>query len=190
MTYYNINYILRFQMKRWGIGLAVFFTFSANSCAPKKPSNNQYDSWRLVYKHDKEGNVIFGDKQELINSVRSGSSIKVGWGGPRISDSTQTLEHLTNGNFISILNNQDVFVQVEQIIGQRPFFTNDSLKIQFRPSNKWTAIIGSNGYMTGLMTDYLNDSIVSEGNERKIGVAWFVSNQSSRTYAPLWNIKQ
>ena len=111
--------------------------------------------WQLVYKNDANGNAVYGNKAELLDAVRLGYPIRIGWGGTRV-------EHVADADFLTIFNGDEVFAQIKPIIGQRPQMSDDSLKIAFRPNNKWVKIAGTNGYSTSLMTNYLQDTIVGK----------------------------
>ncbi|MEM7380801.1 MAG: hypothetical protein AAF361_06325 [Bacteroidota bacterium] len=144
------------------------------SCETKSNSDTDNNDWILVYRNDRDGRALYGDKQKLIDAVRNGLPIRIGFGGRGRTDSTRSVEHLTEAKFLTIANNREVFAQVPQILGQLPFLADDTLKIQFRPENKWVKICGTNGYSTGLMVDFINDSLVSPGKDGKAGTSWFV----------------
>ena len=61
----------------------------------------------IAYKNDKEGNTIAGSKQRLIESIRGGAEIKIGWGGKGKSHS---IEHLSEPIWIAVLNEAEVMV--------------------------------------------------------------------------------
>ncbi|NAS13205.1 hypothetical protein [Poritiphilus flavus] len=160
------------------------------SCETRSNTEVSVNEWILVYRNDRNGNALYGDKQKLIDAVRNGLPIRVGFGGRGRKDSTRSVEHLTEAKFLTITNNREVFAQVPQILGQLPFLADDSLKIQFRPENKWVKICGTNGYSTGLMVDFINDSLVSPGVDGRAGTSWFVQIENIdkiTTADPLWD---
>jgi len=156
----------------------VFVLFWMMSCQEASEMNNRINtsgtSWQLVFKNDRNGDPVFGDKATLLDAARNGTPIRVGWGGKLRRDSTKTLEHYGEGVFLTILNEEDLFVQLPQIVGQQPFFDPDSLKIRFRETNKWTRMVGTNGYALGLMIDIKNDSVLSNGLDRKAETSWYI----------------
>jgi len=159
-------------MKKILVLIVVFVSVSCQDI--EKTSMQETSSWELVFKNDREGKTLFGNKSQLLEAARSGIPIRVGWGGKLRRDSTKTLEHYGEGIFITILNNEDLFVQLPQIIGQRPFFESDSLKIRFRETNRWTRMVGTNGYAIGLMLDIKNDSVLSPGTDQKAETSWYI----------------
>ena len=108
--------------------------------------------WQKVFKNNADGNTVFGNKKQLIDAVRLGYPVRIGWGGRRV-------EHVTDADFLTIFEGE-VFAQIKAIVGQAPSVTNDSIKIRFRAENQWTKIAGTNGYSNGFMTNYMQDSVV------------------------------
>lgn len=143
--------------------------------------NSTTSGWQLVYKNDATGKGVFGDKAQLLDAVRLGYPIRIGWGSTRV-------EHVADADFLTIFNGTEVFAQIKPIIGQRPQVNGDSLKITFRTNNKWVKMAGTNGFSTSLMTDYLQDTIVGNG-ERYTATTWYVNypaNPTTIEARPLW----
>lgn len=63
------------------------------------------DSWRTVYKSDKEGKRITGSKKDLIRAIRLGLPIKIGWGG---KGKKHSIEHVAAPTWLAILDEQEV----------------------------------------------------------------------------------
>ena len=74
-------------MKNFGSIVVLLFLFG---CSPKASTS---DSWEVVLKTDKEGVVLKGSKAALMNAIRGGADIKIGWGGNR-----ENLSHMV-GHF-------------------------------------------------------------------------------------------
>ena len=158
--------------------LCILTLFTLIHCQPPNSSNS---GWQLVYKNDAIGKAVFGDKAQLLDAVRLGYSIRIGWGSTRV-------EHVADADFLTIFNGTEVFAQIKPIIGQRPQVISDSLKITFRTNNKWVKMAGTNGFSTSLMTDYLQDTIVGNG-ERYTATTWYVNyptNPKAIEARPLW----
>lgn len=137
--------------------------------------------WQLVLKNDATGKAIVGDKAALLDAVRLGYPIRIGWGSNRV-------EHVADADFLTIFEGKEVFAQINPIIGQRPAIDGDSLKIHFRTDNHWVKMAGTNGFSTSFMTDYLQDTIVGKG-ERYTATTWYVNypmNRPEITAQPLW----
>ncbi|MGY3792572.1 hypothetical protein [Aquimarina sp. 433] len=134
------------------------------SCNSPQKSNA---GWQKVFQNDESGDIIYGDKSKLIDAVRLGYPVRIGWGGNRV-------EHIADATFLTIFEGKEVFAQINTIVGQAPAIDNDSLKLRFRTQNHWTKISGTNGYATNFMTNYLKDSIVGGGTDRYTATTWYV----------------
>ncbi|MEM9719160.1 MAG: hypothetical protein AAGA10_07935 [Bacteroidota bacterium] len=138
--------------------------------------------WQKVFQNDADGNVVFGNKSDLVDAVRLGYPIRIGWGSNRV-------EHVADADFLTIFQGEEVFAQIQTIVGQAPRMDGDSLKIRFRTQNHWTKIAGTNGYATAFMTDYFQDTLVGGGIDRYATTTWYVLYPSHPTDAearPLW----
>lgn len=166
-----------------------FFSVLLFFCMGCSSDTKSDESWRLVYRHDADGNALYGDKSELIAAVRNGLPVRLGFGGRGRTDTSRSVEHLADVQFLTILDNTEVFGQIEQIIGQAPAREEDGNKVRFRTHNTWTKIAGTNGYSVGLMVDYINDSIPNLPGDRKQGASWFVfsKRKNPRTAKPLYD---
>jgi len=159
------------------ISFLVFIAFMF-SCQSSYESNQ---GWQRVFQNDENGEALYGDKSLLIDAVRHGYPVKIGWGGNRV-------EHVAEAGFLTILEGE-VFAQINSIIGQAPRIDGDTVMIRFRPQNKWTKIAGTNGYSTGLMTDYFADTIAGGGTDRYSSTTWYVMYPHSIPEVagqPLW----
>ncbi len=157
--------------------LSLTFVFSCNP-----PVEIPDSGWKMVYRNDETGKATFGNKAELLDAVRLGYPIRIGWG-------SNSVEHVADADFLTIFRGEEVFAQIRSIIGQAPRIDGDTLKIRFRTQNHWTKIAGTNGYSTGLMTDYMNDSIVGGGTDRYTATTWYVNYPTHKTdmeARPLW----
>ncbi|TMM57283.1 hypothetical protein FEE95_12415 [Maribacter algarum] len=145
-------------------------------------SDGREVGWQMVFHNDANGQAIYGDKSKLVDAVRLGYPVRIGWGG-------NSVEHIANVEFLTIFQGEEVFAQINTIIGQAPQIDGDSLKMRFRTQNHWTKIAGTNGYSTGLMTDYFKDTIVGGGTDRYSSTAWYVlypNNHVEQKARPLW----
>ena len=138
--------------------------------------------WQKVFKNSAEGEVLFGDKEKLIEAVRLGYPVRIGWGSTQV-------EHVANADFLSIWEGE-VFGQIPSIIGQAPTVEGDTAKIRFRLQNHWTKMAGTfYGYSTGFMTDYFQDTLVGGGEDRYTATTWYVlypSHAEPIGATPLW----
>lgn len=153
--------------------------------------NEPKAAWRLIYHHDAQGQAIAGSKAALLEAVRAGLPVRLGWGRQSSRDTSRSIEHVSDIHFLSIVDGEDVFGQTVSIVGQAPRRDNDTIKVFFRPSNHWTMMAGTNGFTTGLMRDYLADTLVNSGRERQQALRWYVLYDgqplSQQAVSPLWS---
>jgi len=171
------------KMKIQNTTLFLFFFLSTiflSSCDTSNTSSPK--GWTKVFVNDENGNALFGNKAELIDAVRSGYPIRIGFGGRRV-------EHVANADFLTISAGEEVFGQIPSILGQMPSFPPDSIKVDFRPNNKWTRIAGTNGYNSNLMTDYIKHEVVNN-RSRQGSTTWYVNYNNpniEKDVTPLWH---
>lgn len=157
----------------------IILSFFLISCKQENQSNG---GWQLVFKNNEKGQTKFGDKSKLIDAVRLGYPVRIGWGGNRV-------EHIANADFLTIFEGKEVFAQINTVVGQEPRIDGDSMKIRFRIQNHWTKIAGTNGYSTCFMTNYFQDTLAGGGMDRYSTTAWYVlypGKQSVIEPFPLW----
>ncbi len=150
-----------------------------SSCQTPASSNA---GWQKVFQSNENGEVTFGEKSKVIDAVRLGYPIRVGWGSNRV-------EHVADADFLTIFEGEEVFAQISTIVGQAPHIVGDSLKILFRTLNHWTMIAGTNGYKTCIMSDYQQDTLVGGGTDRYTATTWYVlypEHQLDIEARPLW----
>mgnify|MGYP001796492818 CR=1 FL=1 len=172
------------NIKKWIVvkhvwRLSFFLAMLFMSC---KETTQLEGVWEIAYRNDGDGATLDGSKTELINAVRKGYPIRIGWGGSRV-------EHFADASFLTIFEGE-VFAQIHTIVGQQPLISGDSVKIRFRMQNHWTKLAGTNGYSTGFMTDYFKDSLTGGGVDRYNTTTWYVLYPNRKSFekaVPLWN---
>jgi len=162
------------------------------SCA--SDTNNKYDSsrhWELVYINAADGKSLFGSKGELIDFVRKGSPLRIGFGGHRQNDTLISIEHFAEGQFVTITNNNEVFAQISSIIGQAPELDSVPVSMTFKASGKWSMIACTNGSMSTLGMDFILDTLQKPNNQNR-GFSWYVQKSilpvdyEHNRIKPLW----
>ncbi|TMM55966.1 hypothetical protein FEE95_15090 [Maribacter algarum] len=172
------------------LGIICVLTFLILGCVQKstEQSKDFRSGWELVFRSGKKGETLFGSKAKLIEAVRSGYSVRVGWGGRRQSDTTKSVEHVADAQFLTIANSNEVFAQIQPIIGQNPGLEKDTLDMVFRENLQWTLMVGTNGFSDRLTTERLQDTIQGH-RSRPTEVSWFVEypvKSKTKGPIPLW----
>lgn len=126
-------------------------------------ANSQKD-WKLIYANTEQGVRTHGNITELIQTVREGEEIRLGWGGRRV-------EHVANASFLTILTDSVVFAQIEPIYGQTPEFTDYTITL--KENLEWVLMGGTNGKSDAMMRNMVTGEIVGH-NSRNRAFKWFV----------------
>jgi len=139
----------------------------------------------LAVKTDFNGAVVNGSIEKLIEAVRQGKEIRVGWSLDFNGDGAGNLEHFIDAKFLTILNGH-VFNQIDPIYAQAP---NEQIpQVEIGNSEmKWTAIIGTNGLLVSRFIipniesqkDENNKKqleLMSKINQEKVETSWFIIN--------------
>lgn len=150
------------------------------------------DSWKLLYKNDKNGEHAYGDKAKLIHAVRKGYPIRIGWASGPPDNPRGAVEHMIDASFLTIANGQEVFAQVTSFWAQRPDLTNDTLSMTAIPSqSSW--LLGTNGTISSVGVDHVKDSTTSyPPSQFRYGLSWFAEVPSTSwadtpIEVPLWD---
>ncbi len=115
---------------------------------------------KVLVKTNSEGNVSEGAIESLIQAIREGNDIRVGWSLDFDKDGKPDVEHLIDAKFLTILNGH-VFNQIDPIFAQAPNAKIPQVQIG-NNDMKWMAIIGTNGV---LMSRFIIPGIKDQENE-------------------------
>ena len=171
--------------------ISIFIALAFISCSQdnnRKEKTNTIQEWKLVYRNDSNGNTVFGNKNELISLVRKGYPIKVGWASRRRNDTTKTVEHTVDTEFLTIANGNEVFAQIKPFLAQRPDLTSDTLSMTLLSiQSNW--ILGTNGLISTVNIDYSKDTVrTSPPKLFGYGLSWFTRiTNTSQKEIPLWD---
>ena len=103
----------------------------------------QAQPYDIVLATDFDGNVTKGSKPALIEYMREGKPVRVGWQLDFNGDKKPDFDHWVEATYITILE-EEVFTQIDPIYAQGP--NRKVPQVEIYPDNtRWTAIIGTNG---------------------------------------------
>jgi hypothetical protein len=128
--------------------------------------------WRMVYRHDADGRALDGSKQALLDAVRRGAALRLAWGfsGSQPGEHV-TVEHAAEPVFLTIVNGEEVFVQVPEHIGQASYAEIDKARFD-RSSVMWRGLLGTDGTFDAVTVDRATGQEVRRLAQRA-GLAWF-----------------
>lgn len=122
---------------------------------------NTSDQWRLIYHHDAEGQMLEGDKEELLCFVKQGHPVRIVW--PIRND----FSHMMDAGFLTIMQDE-LYAQTEGIIRQIPNRDEQHVLLDAKEQSRWHAIFSTNGKVHSFQ------STQGELGVYRFGLKWFV----------------
>ncbi len=132
-------------------------------------------NWYLVYKNDKQGSVLAGDKKALFQAVRSGSSIRVVWKASRPDNPTSFVEHVIEPKFITNASDQDIFVQTPEHIAQTSYWDTEFQDFS-SASIVWRGLLSTNGRFMAVWYNRATGQVVRKAPQR-VEISWFTDTK-------------
>ncbi|MEP1096578.1 MAG: hypothetical protein ABJG78_15790 [Cyclobacteriaceae bacterium] len=163
--------------------LVVLFLINfLSACLPVKEES----VYKLIYKNDEEGNAIAGSKEALINAIRLGATVRIGWG---TEGKTHRIEHLSDPVWIAVLDEKEVIVHLDpQVLSSVDW---DNLSANYADStsaaHEWRVAITTKGEFDAIWYDRKNHSISRRVPQNHI-MSWYVKDVDlSRSAVPLFS---
>lgn len=99
--------------------------------------------YKILVATDFDGQVVQGSIDTLIQEIRKGKPVRVGWQLDFDKDKQADFDHWVPATYITILNGH-VFTQIDPIFIQGPNPKIPQVEI-YASSDQWSAILGTNG---------------------------------------------
>jgi len=77
--------------------------------------SSEQTAWTLVYEHDSLGQVLRGNKAALLQAVRAGARVRIGY---QIPFRDSVVEHVFPGDQVTIFKNE-LYIQCQPLTSQR-----------------------------------------------------------------------
>ena len=138
-------------------------------------------SWKAIYKNDKQGNTLAGSKSNVVNAIRNGADIKIGWGS---KGKNHSIEHLSTPIWIAILDEQEVIAHLDpQILSSVNW---DTLSADYSDATKlkeeWRVVITTKGTFDAVWYDRENDTLIKRVPQNHT-MTWFSKKPIEKTKA-------
>ena len=145
------------------------------ACEPRVSGEADVDcaaDWRLVYRHDADGERVEGSKEDLFDAVRSGAPVRFLWGfrGERDGE-TISVEHAAEPVFLTIASGRELVVQLPEHIGQASYFDPDAAGFE-SASVLWRGLMSTDGTFDAIWVDRATGEEVRRLPQR-VGLSWF-----------------
>jgi hypothetical protein len=163
-----------------GCILALFTALSALGW-PLSAQQSDGSGWRRVYAVDTAGRSTFGDKAQLLDAVRAGLPVRVGWGiAWRLPDGTAGgLEHVAEAAFLTI-HHGEVFAQIAPILGQAPSAREPVVTFRTEGDRLWYALLDT----TGRLHHYFTGG--AEAQTTRTATHWYVAGAAGANQRRLY----
>ena len=150
-----------------GIGIAAYL---APSTSPTISLGS--GQWKMIYKHDENGKAILGSKDSLIQAIRLGLPVRVGWGWQMKGKS---MEHISDPIWMVVLNEQEVMVHLDpQVLSKVEW---DSLEVSYtnfdQLAHEWRVVLTIQGTFDAIWYDLEQHELVRHLPQQHI-MSWFV----------------
>ena len=155
------------------LGIYCFF----NSCTPTPPENSLPTGWQAVYQHDPQGNPIMGSKEQLIEGIRQGYSLRIGWGWERErADTMLRLEHVADPVFVSILQEKDVSAIIDIHPLLQSYYQIDQQSFR-EGGHLWQCVMTTKGTFNAKVYDRTTGDLLRDMPQRH-RMTWFIEYPS------------
>lgn len=122
--------------------LALLLAASAPACTAP--------SWRLLFVNGPAGEEAGGSRQALLDAIRRGSPVRVGW-GEAAADGAWSVEEFAGTGFVNIMGGRHVVAQIEAAWIQSHY--TDPARAGFKvPLTDWQAMIATDGRFEAVTT--------------------------------------
>lgn len=169
----------------YSIFLFCFVLLFSVSCS-KTVDYPQPQAWQLIYQNDYNGNPVSGSIDDLVNSMKKGSPIRVSWGGTE-ADSSRWIE-FAEPVFTTVMNDTAVVVQLPLSFIQTHYTDPEKAFLQTNPPAGWRALVSTTGNYHQFHYNLETGEITREMHSRT-NMSWFAltspeDNRSIQDLAP------
>ncbi len=142
--------------------------------------------WNMVYKCDKEGNALTGSKQALVEAIRKGASVKIGWG---FKGKKHRIEHLSEPIWLAILDEKEVIAHLDpQVLSSTDW---EELTASYKDTTQlvyeWRVVISTKGEFDAIWYDRDKHEL-SRRFPQNHPISWFIKDMDENAEAsPLFS---
>ncbi len=141
--------------------------------------------YRVAYKNDRDGRALAGSKAQLIQAIRGGADIRIGWG---FKGKVHTIEHLSDPIWIAVLDEKEVIAHLDpQVLSSVDW---DSLTASYADSSllqqEWRVVLSTNGEFDAVWYDRKKEKM-AERRPQNHTMTWYVKGDISKAGALFLN---
>jgi hypothetical protein len=170
-------------MKTLGIALVLLLV---GGCvhADIKSSSPGSAGWQAVYKHDENGNPLAGTMDALIDGIRRGYSVRVGWGWEHEIEGTMVrLEHMAQPLFLTVIQEQHVSIVIDAHPLLQSYFDIKKQSMQVS-GHIWQCVLTTQGTFNAKVYNRATGELVRDWPQRQI-MTWFLEFPATSSESPV-----
>jgi hypothetical protein len=134
--------------------------------------------WKAVYKHDENGQVVDGTMDDLIEGIRKGYNVRVGWGWEKkLGDSLVRLEHMAEPVFLTIIQEKQVSVVIEAHPLLSSYIDIENQTIG-EGSHTWQCVLTTQGEFNAQVHHRATGELIKNWPQRQ-RMTWFLDYPST-----------
>ena len=174
-------------MKRSAYPLITLLFVLLSSCYSGNPG--QDEQWKIAYKHDGDGNALVGSKELLFSAIRSGKTVRIGWGWYNEAREL-SIEHLADPIWLAIIDQKEVIAHLEpQVLSGIDWQSGTaSYADSALMDQEWRVVINTNGSFDAVWYNRKVGEISRRAPQKHI-LTWFVDELPSDQTKALFETK-
>lgn len=131
--------------------------------------------WNIAYRSGINGEALSGSIQPLLDAVRAGHPIRVGWGLSREQDGiTRSVEHVINPVFLTVIDGQHVTAQLPEHISQQSYWQAEN-SLFADGQVMWRGLISTTGTFDAIWVDRASGDTVRRSPQRAV-FTWYIQS--------------
>ncbi len=179
-------------MKVFGALLfSVMLIMTMSSCvqgdSKRQPLEPAESGWKSVYKHDEKGQPIAGDIDSLIQGIRNGYDVRIGWGWERqLGDSVLRLEHVATPLYLSVIQDKNVSAIIDPHPLLESYIAIDKQTFG-EGGHIWQCIMTTRGTFNAQVYDRVTGQLIKDWPQRH-KMTWFLEypQRAQKANPPLY----
>ena len=148
----------RFKIDKRNVAI-LFFLVSILGTGLSCETHNNDRGLTVLYKNDKEGNTLLGSKSKVVNAIRKGADIKIGW---QSVGKTRKIEHLSTPVWLAVLNEREVVAYLDpQIFATMDWDNLSASYIDYKKLDiEWRVVLTTSGNFDAVWYDRKADTVI------------------------------
>ena len=127
--------------------------------------------WQLLYKNNRDGEIIQGNMEALIHAVRQGLPLRIAWGVAHPTQQGRYVEHMVEPVFVTIASGQHVYIQTPEHIAQTSYWDTDFQDFN-SPQLVWRGLLSTTGRFIAVTYNRSSGETIRRAPQRAV-MSWY-----------------